>query len=142
MKPLNEIESAQVFRLIDVPLSDDDDSVCWIWLGESDLTIFLPGKRYDARQIVVLYTDHELPPPGKIVVTCGNPACVSPDHMVFVEDVRTFGPHNAPNLKLAKSDVEQIRAMYPGHSMNEIARQFGISRQHVSRIVNYRSWPS
>ena len=80
---------------------------------------------------------------------CDNPKCVNPTHLFLgtngdnVRDAVQKGRHRAGNLnvKLTKADAEQIRKLRDsGRSAASIARQFGLDRKTVYRIVVRKIW--
>jgi hypothetical protein len=48
-----------------------------------------------------------------------------------------------PLHKLTKADIVEIRRLHLGIGVDQrtLARQFGVSQHHISRIVRYRCWP-
>lgn len=69
----------------------------------------------------------------------GTPAENSADR---VRHGRTFvGEHN-PNQRLTHREVAAIRAAYRGRAVRQrdLARRFGVSQAHISRIILKASW--
>lgn len=46
-----------------------------------------------------------------------------------------------PNSKLTRSQVQEIRILFAlGYTLDQISQQFGVSRGHISKIVNRKHW--
>lgn len=85
---------------------------------------------------------------------CDNPACVRPDHLFLgtqrdnMQDAVTKGRiRRSPGArngraKLSPGDVAQIRSSATGRygERSRLARQWGISTGHVSKILNGSAW--
>ena len=132
---------------------------CWTWTGTCDkdgyglFTITADGHRYQRahRYSYWLATQAH---PGKLWVLhrCDNPPCVRPDHlflgtaadntadMMAKERNRHATGDRRPGLKLSDGDVAEIRARWTagGITQTALAREFGVSFQHISEICNYR----
>lgn len=130
---------------------------CWMWIGCTQAPagygrIGLGGKSggtaYAHR---VSYAIH-FGDPGELFVlhSCDNPRCVRPDHLFLgthgdnMADASTkgragpkrfvFGERHH-NSKPTDTEVENIRAAYPGESQESIARRYGVSQSTISSIV-------
>lgn len=88
-------------------------------------------------------------PLGMVVMhTCDNPRCVNPDHLQLgtqrdnILDSIRKGRYNAFGIqKLNADQVRDIRKLAQrGLLQRQIAAQFGVSRHHVSAIVNRKVW--
>lgn len=92
---------------------------------------------------------------GKVVMhTCDNPSCVNPDHLVLgtwqsnMDDKMTKGRHKCPVGSahgMSRLTAAQVIAMRTAYSTGrptlvDLATEYEISFQHVSDIVNRRSW--
>lgn len=135
-------------------------SECWPWLGRrdrdgygwfSDFSIRRSPLR--AHRYMIYVVTSRLPEPTEHVLhRCDNPPCVNPAHLFIgsnldnIADKIAKGRHrgnptgNLGDLRrrLTDEDVAAIRAFgnpYYG-SRSEIARRYGISREHVRRIQN------
>lgn len=86
--------------------------------------------------------------------TCDNPRCINPNHLVIgthvqnMEDMKSrkrqaYGERNARAVTTWEQ-VEQMRAMYvwgsSTHGCTALAKMFGLSESHVSRIVRGEVW--
>lgn len=85
--------------------------------------------------------------------TCDNRKCVNPSHLFLgtnqdnMQDAEQkgrrviLGGEKHFNAKLTSAQVGEIREMRKeGNTYNAIAAKFGISSQHVARIVNGENW--
>lgn len=84
---------------------------------------------------------------------CDNPKCVNPQHLVVgslsqnTQDAIERGRWSDrsgelhPMAALKDADVTRIRQLAAlGYTQHWIAEQYGISRQHVGKIVRRESW--
>lgn len=122
---------------------DLDDSGCWLWIaamwerpnfGASGFSIKVP-------LLIFAWWKHRLPK-GILAKTCGNKRCVR--H--FAEVTRQFMQQMkfSGRRKISICHAETIRAFYilrdPDFGVRALARRFGINRNSVSEIVNFRSY--
>ena len=127
---------------------------CWDWEGS------LRGKGYGGfRQNNKMYiasrVSYELyknPIPEGLLVchTCNNPKCVNPNHLYLgtyqentqqaVKEGRQYIPKGVENgsAKLTEEQIFLIRE--DPRSQRTIAKEYGISQLHVSRIKRKISW--
>ncbi len=152
------------WRKAEIVLLDD----CWKWLGTKDrrgygrLNLGRRGHGI-AKAHRVSYALH-FGDPGDLEVChrCDNPACVNPNHLFLgthadnMADMaqkgyrkgiydgpthRNRGEKNGQS-KLTEDDVQKIRtaATAGEKSQRQIAKEFGIRRQTISRIVRGECW--
>jgi len=70
---------------------------------------------------------------------CHNRACVNPAHLEIVTSAENI--QRGALAKLTKDQVLEIRARSAfGDSQRELGLRFGVSNQHISRIVNRKQW--
>ena len=88
--------------------------------------------------------------------TCDNRKCINPEHLVIgthqdnMDDRavrnRTAKGEAHGNAKLLEVDIRTIRNRYISgskeHGLSAIAKDFGVSSQTVSNIINRRQWQS
>ncbi len=131
---------------------------CWLWTagkikaGYGILAVRENCKTIYARAHCFSWELHFGPVNGKHVChTCDNPACVRPDHLFLgthaenmadmVRKGRNQHGETHSNAKLTAAQVAEIRERRKeGAPQEDLARQFGISRGHVSGIVNGHAW--
>jgi hypothetical protein len=129
-------------------------SGCWLWTGGSFNQRYgqmkSNGKRIPqlAHRIAWELYRGQIPEGLCVLHRCDTPLCVNPDHLFLGThrdnnlDMRVKGRERPPygeehwNAKLTCGDVRQIRDAIGTHAV--IAKQFGVSQPHVSRIKNYK----
>ncbi len=128
---------------------------CWLWKGKTTREgygHFTAGKK-KMRPAVASYELCIGPvPKGKCVLaSCDNPLCVNPDHLVIAEPkdrsakmVRQrrheYGEKRY-SAKLSNRDVLEILRRYrSGEKGVDLAREFGVTKNCVSSIVNGHNW--
>lgn len=92
-------------------------------------------------------------PPGELLVlhTCDHPTCFNPAHLfpgmqqANALDARdkglTLAGERNPGAKLTEAEVrELLRLFQQGATSTALARQFGVGRTQVTRIVRGRKW--
>lgn len=136
---------------------------CWIWMGCK--VKFGYGKFNVHGEIVLAHRfayelAHGPIPEGLLVChNCpgrDNPSCVRPDHLFLGTDKDNMldavakertakgirnGARTHPR-KLTAENAEVIRVIYKlGHvTQNTLAKRFNVTPQHISCIVNYKTW--
>lgn len=125
----------------------DGASGCWLWIGATTKDgygscplhrngtsrahkVFFEELR--GRVPVGLVLDHRCP-------NGPNTLCVNPDHLFPCTNTENI--RRAKSTKLTLEQVEEIRELAECFTQREISRRFGISNQHVSRIVSGQRWP-
>ena len=129
---------------------------CWNWTAATNgagYGYFANDQRIPKLAHRVSYELFKGPIPDNICVchTCDNSICVNPNHLFLSnhqgnmddkvnKNRQTKGETNAVS-KLTELDVIFIRA-YPRHRgyQRELANQFDISQQVISRIINNKLW--
>ena len=140
------------------------ESGCWIWGGKSPRGSFLYGGRnISAYRAAWLLFRGTIPTGIQVCHKCDVPACVNPQHLFLgtqSDNIRDMyakgrGPddaaiqrcnaarkrgaaHPRPMAKLTPDMVRDIRAApWP---QKDIARQFGVSQQTISRVKRGQLW--
>ena len=144
---------ARFFKLVDI----GERHECWEWLGNT------PGGRHGhfsikAKSVKAHRWIYELcvgPIPDGIVIRhkCDNPKCVNPLHLTAGtpkdNTADMFERGRAPDRRgekhpLAKIDADAVRAIRAhsamGMTQKALAEQFGISNQHIGKIVRRENW--
>lgn len=121
------------------------DSECWGWLAGKAGTgygQFRLGEQMDGlRPVVPAHTvaftlHHGYPPKGDLRPSCGNRACCNPRHWDErgkqpVPDVKRH-----PRQKLSAGDYELVRRLKEaGNTQVQLAARFGVTQQHISRVL-------
>jgi hypothetical protein len=138
------------------------DNDCWEWTGAREVAGYgfffrssKPRRWYKAHRFS--YELHVGPIPEGLYVChhCDNPPCVNPAHL-FLGDARANnddrdqkgrgklargagGQH--PRARLSQQEVDEIRSRHAaGETQVALARAFGLSQGHISRLVNRSQW--
>lgn len=80
--------------------------------------------------------------------SCGNRSCVNPQHLRWATQIENDNDKDAhgtrrmgeavPTSKLTEADVRRIRSSTS--RVNELAREFGVGHQQISRIRRGERW--
>lgn len=110
------------------------------------------GSKNLYTHVVSYQLNHGEIPEGLIVRhTCDNPPCCNPDHLILgtyrdnASDMlirnREARGERAGSAKLTESDVCNIRREFSnGSTKTELAAQYAVTRQNITRIINYETW--
>jgi hypothetical protein len=133
----------------------DDKSGCWLWQrclnNKGYGTTSINGKRIYAHRKFWELKHGPIPDGQWVLHKCDNPACVNPAHLFLgnrrdnVDDMlqkgRSARGERSGKARLTEAEVREIwRRRMAGERAQEIAYEFGISRQNVSDIFSARSW--
>lgn len=137
---------------------------CWIWTGARHgwgYGAFVVGSRRTktyrtlGAHIFSYAMANGNPPPGQFVCHhCDNPPCVNPAHLFAgtpaenTEDMRQKGRANPSQgeanggARLTEDAVREMRTRHAagGITMLQLAREYGVARSIISRVVNRRMW--
>lgn len=133
-----------------------EDGDCMIWQGQDNhgRPAIYPGK-CSVRRIVYTAAHGSIPEGRVISVSCGQIACLEPEHLVArtISEVRLLaaadlGAKAKRSARMrragrAKSslDIDKVRAIRAAvGSLKEIGEQFGLKPAHVSSIRTGRIW--
>jgi len=129
---------------------------CWEFNGPKNGggygRVTLNGARAIASRVAYELWVGPIPESLLIRHKCDNPPCINPEHLEtgtiksnsedMVERGRsTYGEHH-PGSFLTENDVVDIRSEYAKGvcTENMLAEVFGVVRQTVNSVVNYRTW--
>ncbi len=148
-------------------VSPEPMSGCWLWTASlsnsGDHFGYGQIRVHDRPQLAhrVSWELHRgaVPAGLNVLHKCDNPGCVNPDHLFLgthqdnVADrhakgrtrqghvpLRSGEHHGCAKLTWAK--VDEIRALYTagGHSFNQLAQQFGVSKRSILFVVHRKHW--
>ena len=136
----------------------DKTGDCWIWLGGVSGDGYGrfwdgPEKMIGAHRFSWLLAGESIPEGEYVCHHCDNPPCVRPSHLFVgtqqdnIDDKMRKGRHvaskgsdNGMSL-LSEEDVRNICGEFNrGTNQNKIARQYGISKKHISDIIRGKRW--
>lgn len=131
------------------------DGSCLLWTGQKDGRGYGALKRRQGRDCEriaahrLAYAMHVGPLVDGLVVLhlCDNKECVNPHHLVmgtqkanmfdFKEKGLAAHGHKHPFSKLSPEQVSEIRVLAKyGWLHEDLARQFGVSRPTITKVVN------
>ncbi len=71
---------------------------------------------------------------------CMNPLCVNPEHLEPV--THTENVRRSKHRKLTQAKADRIRWLHQNTelALDDLAAMYGITRGHVSRVINRRAW--
>ncbi len=124
---------------------------CWQWTGwrndDGYGLIQHNGQRWRAHRLVYLLFGYLLPKDRVVLHSCDNRSCVRPSHLALgtvaenMKDKAAKRRARNGSTRLNIQDVIQIRyAAKAGSKHSTLAKTFGVSRAHISRIVRGKSW--
>lgn len=156
MKSVIDIAMEKVVR---VPFSG-----CWIFMGATNKAGYgivgtgergMPNDR--AHRITYRHFYGDIPKKMFVCHSCDVPSCCNPDHLflgtpkdntrdMMRKQRNSLPPRNPhivgsahPGAKLNEEQVQEIRNQYRhGVTQKEIAIQYGVARQTISKVVNHK----
>lgn len=136
----------------------DPEAGCWNWTGDDRLPkgygrIHFEGKKRLVHRVAAhLWLGLPLDGPRDVQVLhhCDNKRCFNPKDLYIgthddnfrdaVERDRINFGERQWKAKLTEAQVKEIVTFAQSHSGKETAERFGLSKQHVSRLVNKKNW--
>jgi hypothetical protein len=121
------------------------DDECWNWKNsKSELgygRFFFEGKSRIASRMAYIFACGPIPDELCVLHSCDNPSCVNPSHLRLgtlaenTADILKRGRWQAPP-KVSPQMREKIKERINSNIFHrEIAREFGISRGHVTNLA-------
>lgn len=129
---------------------------CIVWTGAKDKDGYgkfnkkgWPGRAHRAAYAV---THGPIPQGAMVRHTCDNPPCINPDHLRIGNALdnatdrvqrdrfdKTNPRYN--RVRLSMEAAQEIRAKYrAGARQRDLAQQYGVGRDQISRVVNNLNW--
>jgi hypothetical protein len=132
---------------------------CWLWLGAKHNGYGQIGEGGRKGRVLMahrvsweLHNGPIRPETLCVLHKCDNPSCVRPDHLFLGTQLdnivdrhtkkRSAGPPGEDNgqAKLSEEDVIEIRRKFIHLSSVALAREYGVSKTQILRIVKHKSW--
>lgn len=124
---------------------------CWVWQGECRKDGYAKWKRKYAYRAVYEILVSKIQPGQVILHLCDNPSCVNPEHLKAgtkddnAKDAaskwRMRKGSLRKNAKLGEAAVEEIRRrVAAGERQDHIAKEFGVPKQRINRVVLGDIW--
>jgi hypothetical protein len=127
---------------------------CWLWTGRPDDSgygvIRYKGKKTKAHRLSWFLHFGHVPKNLHVLHKCDTPPCVRPDHLFLGTDLDNAQDRDKKKrrkplqgelhgaAKLKSEDIIAIRQSTA--SAKDIARQFGIDRNYVYKIIKRKHW--
>jgi hypothetical protein len=129
---------------------------CWPFLGGIDRRdsygrFWYEGNTIPAHKAAFLISGGVIPEGFSVCHTCDNRICCNPRHLFAgtnlenIADMIIKGRHAQHEYhgmaKLTRAQVEAIRHRHRvGEIAAHLAREFGVSKTHIGRILKGKSW--
>jgi len=124
---------------------------CWLWSGSFQKNgygyLSVSQKNLSAKRVSWAIHNKKNPGNNFICHKCDNPKCVNPAHLYagtpqdnsndMKERNRSLRGEKCPAAKLSNDDVVEIKNRYHnGELQRLLAKEFGVTREHVNKIIN------
>jgi hypothetical protein len=136
---------------------------CWLWCGSIRRTSDGYGRieyredgikyQFLAHRISYLYYNNLNQIDDSIIIchSCDNPRCVNPNHLVAADRdwnnkdamAKGLNQHGEGHYAtpFTENDIRQIRYLaHCGLTSQHIANKYGVCRQSIDNIINYKTW--
>jgi len=122
---------------------------CWLWTASKNTKGYgqfkVDSRLEMAHKISFALTGKQLLKRDLVCHTCDNPSCVNPDHLyagnhsMNTYDCWQRGRRNKSD-QLTQEDVNNIRKALAYTTRKELATRYGVSKNTIEKIANYRTW--
>jgi hypothetical protein len=138
-----------------VSITSNND-LCWNWQAYCTKDGY--GRfRYDGKKMILshrlswILINGQIPDRLQVLHSCDNPACCNPKHLflgthqdnmkdkIAKKRQSKLGGERNPSAKLSDYQISVIRDLYSNRkfTQTELARKFGVTYEHMNRILNY-----
>lgn len=122
---------------------NDDFTACWRWKASKTSSGYGFYRFREAHRVAFELFYGKLPPRAVIYHACGEKLCCNPEHLLLGTPYKPlFAPPKKDYTPLTWNDVLLIRTLRKEKTVTvrELAAQFGVSPNTISRIANNRTW--
>lgn len=121
-----------------------EPNACWIWTGSGNPDgygiVSVSNSRMSTHRYSYELAFGKIPEGLHVLHKCDNPPCVNPAHLFLGTNADNMEDKNVKDragLKLKTKDVHAIiDACKSGCTQRSVAKQFGVSPSHVSKLCS------
>jgi len=128
---------------------------CWLWTGtipQGYGTTYYGRAKIQAHRLSWILCGNDIPEGHIIRHKCRNKNCVNPEHLETgthaenqadrLRDGTSTRGIKHPQAKLTEEQVRAIRTIYSAGNISQerLAKEYGVSRETISHIVQRRLW--
>lgn len=122
---------------------------CWLWSGPLDKDGYGKyGSKRRPHRVAYELANGPIPAGLYVCHSCDTRACCNPSHLFLGTNQENLADRDAKGrtargercgaAKLTQSQVNEIRQL--GDTQRALAKRYGVSFQHVNRIVKGKAW--
>ncbi len=122
----------------------EDKNGCHIWQGQPSQrypSIKIQGKQRSVHKWAWEQAHGKVPTGMVLHHTCSNTRCVNVEHLEVVTQAENT--HHGRGTRLTMAKAERIRRLAAvGHTYNDLAWMYGVSRGAIEAVVYGHTWKS
>lgn len=144
-----------VIRRFWLKVDQQSDSACWLWIACKNANGYgimnVAGRPMSAHRISWVIHNDQIPDGMCVCHKCDTPSCVNPNHLFLgtqkenMRDAKTKGRMQRGErhyrAKLNRKDVVDIKRLHSqGVMIKQLASNYGVHVNTISRVINKNSW--